>query len=129
MRRPEQALQIQVANYLRVALRPPTLWTAIGHGGGGKARGAILKAMGVQPGWPDFLVMHVEVNETSGITRGLPIVVGLELKSKIGSLSAAQKAMRDKFEEIGAYYDTARSLGEVVDILQLRWIPLHARIS
>lgn len=123
MKRPEQALQIQVARYLQVALRPPSWWSAIGHGGGGRVRGAILKRMGVQAGVPDLLVMHpvARANNTMGCW-----LVGIELKSESGSLSAAQKATRKAFEAAGGLYHVARSLDEVAGFLKGVGIPLYA---
>lgn len=117
MKRPEQALQIQVANYFRVALKPPTIWTAIGHGGGGKVRGAILKAMGVQPGWPDILVISPS------------IVIGLEMKAKGGRPSPYQDAVAHSFHQIAALYFICKSVGDVQFALERSGIPLHARLS
>jgi hypothetical protein len=121
VRRPEQQLQIQVARYLTLALRPPTLWTAIGHGGGGKVRGAILKAMGMQPGWPDFLIFHPDFNEVC--------VLGVEMKSDVGSLSAPQRDVRDGFKAVNAIYLIARSVEMVQTYLRAYGIPLHAKLS
>lgn len=123
MRRPEQSLQIDVAKYLRVALRSPTYWSAIGHGGGGRVRGAILKRMGVQAGVPDLLVMHpvARANNTMGCW-----LVGIELKAAQGRLSEAQKATRKAFEDAGGIYHVARSLDDVAGFLKGVGIPLYA---
>lgn len=120
---PEQTLQIQVANYLRVALRPPTIWTAIGHGGGGKVRGAILKAMGVQPGWPDILIIHP-----------LPelvyhAVLGIELKSTKGKQSPDQHAVMEGFQNATCDYKICRSINDVALALVHAGVPLYARLG
>lgn len=128
MRRPEQALQIAVAAYLRLALKPPTIWTAFPAGGGGRVRGGILKAMGLKAGWPDLLVLHVEENETSGISRALPIVCAIELKAAKGTQSAEQKSVMAAFHAIGAGYAVARRVEDVEIILRQNDIPVHATI-
>lgn len=95
MRRPEQALQIQVAAFLRHALKPPVLWSAFPAGGGGAIRGAILKSMGLQAGWPDIIIIcrgHA----------GYGFVVGLELKAANGRPSPSQRAMEKAWESVGA---------------------------
>ncbi len=126
---PEAQLHKAVAAYLRLALKPPTIWTTIGHGGGGKVRGAQLKAMGVQPGWPDILVIHPEAVDSSGVSWTAPIVVGIELKSKAGTLSAAQRKVFSTFPQAGCACDLARSLDDVFNILTNRRITVYARPS
>jgi hypothetical protein len=121
MRRPEQQLQMAVASFLRVALRPPTIWTAFPAGGGGRVRGAQLKAMGLQPGWPDLLVMYY--------TKTAPLVVGIELKAGKGKQTPEQKAVESTFNYLGAYYFIARSVDEVEGFLKGVGIPLHAALS
>ncbi len=123
MKRPEQALQIQVANYLRVALRPPTLWTAIGHGGGGKVRGAILKMMGVQAGWPDIIIIHPLPEPVYSV------VLGIELKAGKGQQSTAQRLVMEGFREAVCGYEICRSLQEVELAIAHAGIPLHAKLS
>lgn len=120
--RPEQQLHMAVASYLRLALRPPTIWTTIGHGGGGKVRGALLKAMGVQPGWPDILVL--------GPTTGEPFaLIGIELKAAKGMQSPEQKKLGYAFVAAGGFYYLARSVDEVEGFLRGVGIPLHASVS
>lgn len=120
-KKPEQVLQTAVARYLDRALRKPTWWSGIGHGGGGRVRGAILKGMGVKAGVPDLLIVHPAPMNNSGC-----LLVGIELKSADGSLSPAQKETRDAFTEAGAFYYIARSLDEVEGFLRGIGIPLHA---
>src|ERR1700682_4291340 len=52
---PEQALQIAAAEYLTRALPDYARFTAFPAGGGGRVRGARLKAMGLKGGVPDLL--------------------------------------------------------------------------
>lgn len=117
---PEQRLQIQVANFLRLALRPPTVWTAFPAGGGGKVRGALLKAMGLKAGWPDVQVLH-----PMGLNT---LVVGIELKAKKGRLSKPQVETCEALWAANARYVECRSLEEVDRCLRRAGIPMHARV-
>ena len=116
-KRPEQALQIAVASFLRHALKPPVVWSAFPAGGGGAIRGAILKAMGLQAGWPDILVMAPG-----------PVVVGIELKAGAGKQSEQQVRIQNGFMDCNAMYYVARSVEEVEGFLKGAGIPLHARL-
>jgi hypothetical protein len=124
MRRPEQQLQIQVANYLTLALRPPTFWTAIDHASGvknGRLAGALRKARGVRPGLPDILIFEKCDMWTC--------VIGIELKAAKGKQSAEQWKIEKAFMDCKADYFLCNSLESVVDALQLCGIPLHAKLS
>lgn len=103
--RPKQSeaqLHRTVAKYLDAVLRPPVIWTTIGHGGGGRVRGAQLKAMGLKKGWPDILI----------IAPG-PNVIGLELKAAKGTPTDEQRAMEAAFFNCRAWYITCRSVDDV----------------
>lgn len=115
---PERDLQIAVAAYLAVALKPPTIWTAFPAGGGGKVRGGQLKAMGLKPGWPDILV----------IAPG-PVVVAIELKAKVGRQSPEQKIVAKAFWDCKAPYYLCRSAGDVQMSLEDCRVPLHAKVT
>lgn len=117
MKRPEQTLQIQVAKYLAVALKPPVWWSAIGHGGGGASRGAFLKAMGMKAGVPDIILLWP--NNKAGI----------ELKAPKGKLSPAQKQIIKDWSAAGAYVGVCKSLEEVAALLTKLGVPLHASVS
>lgn len=119
---PEAQLHRAVAEYLRVALKPPTIWTTIGHGGGGRVRGAQLKAMGVQAGWPDIIVLHPN-NILSCV------VACIELKASKGTQSKSQKLLAHSFDMAGANYSVCRTLEQVERALLDCNIPLHARTS
>lgn len=113
---PEQTLQTQVATFLHWALPPDIPWSAIGHGGGGKLRGMILKGMGVQAGWPD---LHL-------IVRGRPIYI--EIKSASGTLSEAQKAVHSAITVAGGVVSVCRSVDDVRAFLEILGVPLQARL-
>jgi hypothetical protein len=121
--RPEQQLQMAVVSFLRVALRPPTIWTAFPAGGGGRVRGAFLKAMGLQAGWADLFIFAR--CEMAGASRN----VALELKAAKGRQSPEQKAFQANWEEAGGLYFIARSVDEVAGFLKGVGIPLHAALS
>jgi hypothetical protein len=123
-RNPEQQLQIAVADYLRLALWPPAVWSAIGHGGGGKVRGAILKAMGLRAGMPDVVIILPYRTE-----RPIPVVIGLELKAKAGRQSPEQKAVEKDWNACGGFYHVCRSVDEVEGFLRRTGVPLRASVA
>lgn len=114
---PEQTLQQAVAEFLDAALPRDAWWTAIGHGGGGKVRGGILKSMGVKPGVPDLLV----------IWRGACFFI--ELKSKNGRLSAAQMQVAKDLQYAGAHFGWARTVENVASLLTAWNVPLRASVT
>lgn len=116
----EAALHKSVAAYLRLALKPPTIWTTIGHGGGGRVRGAQLKAMGVQKGWPDILIVWPDQDG--------PRVLGIELKRKDGRVTPEQRQMFLDFTRALCIYVVCRSLDEVDACLRRAAIPVHATL-
>lgn len=126
MKRPEQSLQIAVASYLRLALKPPTIWTAFPAGGGGRRRGAFLKAMGLQAGWPDILVAH---KFTLGDFEDFTLLLGLELKAGKGSQSPAQKLVMQSFIDLGMGYEVCRSIEDVQLALVHSGVPLSASVA
>lgn len=103
---------MQVARFLDMALPPECWWTAFPAGGGGKARGGKLKAMGLKPGVADILILH----RRPSCHR----VLWLELKAPKGTLSAAQaqffRAMHP-FHATGLGAAVARTLEDVEAIL------------
>lgn len=112
--RPEQTLQTQMATFLGHALHWPDWFTAIGHGGGGKVRGAILKGMGVKAGVADILVL------------GQRKSIWLECKSKDGRQSPEQKNFQRVAEANGHIYTIVRSLEQCEGFLLGVGVPLHA---
>lgn len=123
---PEQDLHKAVAQYLHLALPEEYEWTTIGHGGGGALRGAILKATGVKPGWPDIIILKpVDQHLYTGLVRFL----GIELKAHKGSpLSNHQKHIRRRIFAIGGHVHVCRSLEQVQGCLRAEMIPLRINI-
>jgi hypothetical protein len=113
---PEAALHKAVAHYLPMVLAPEVVWTTVGHGGGGKVRGAQLKAMGLRAGWPDIQLMWRYGNATR--------VLCIELKSASGRLEPEQRACADDLERAGAIVLVARSLDAVKGILEGVNVPM-----
>lgn len=101
----EAQFQIAVAAYLEVALKKGVLWTAFPAGGGGYRRGALLKRMGLKPGWPDLLFLH----------RGK--LFGIELKTPIGKVSPAQRALHKALQAQGVPVLVVKTSAEVSDAL------------
>ncbi len=118
-RQPEQALQRSVAQLLDMILAAPTEWTAIGHGGGGATRGGILKSMGLKPGWPDIIISS-PIEHSRGRSS---LMVGLELKSKDGTVSHHQKVVHAALEKSGWQIFVCRSPEEVISALRVAGIP------
>jgi len=111
--RPEQALQRQVCEYLDWCLLPPAFYTSIPAGGGGRIRGAILKATGYKAGVPDLMVIY------EGRARFL------ELKSKAGRLSIDQKMTINTIHAAGCETIVCRSLDDVRFSMEYWEIPLR----
>lgn len=117
MNRPEQELQIQVANFLRYAMPPTVFWFAPNPGIARKkgARvGKIQKNMGVKAGVPDLVFM-----------RGMK-PFGIELKAPRGTLNAAQKEVHIELIDADVPVYVATSLDQVEFILRDLGIPLKA---
>lgn len=107
----EDQLHRSVAQYLALVLKPPTLWNTFPAGGGGKARGQRLKAMGLKPGWPDLIVLHPKGR--------LTMVLGLELKCGRNRQSAEQKAVAEQFAGLPlAHLAVCRSIDDVASELK-----------
>lgn len=119
MKHPELQLQITVADFLRQACPYP--WTHIAHGGFQLDRrtASRLKACGLQPGWPDFMVL---------IPDG---TLQLEIKTKTGRLSMHQRAhalwLKEKLPN--HVYRVCRSLEDVQAALDGCDVPLRARAA
>lgn len=119
MRNPEAQLQRAVASYLSLVLSNKVMWSAIGHGGGGKIRGAQLKGMGLRRGLADFYIAWYTINGQQ--------TLWIELKSKDGRQSDEQKQFQTCVENIGHSYIICRSIDEVVNAIILNAVPTKAR--
>jgi hypothetical protein len=117
----EQTLQTQIATFFGWALSGNVWWTTIGHGGGGRLRGAILKGMGLKAGVPDILILY----------RGHAYF--LEMKKPgarpkrggKGGISAEQIAVHAQIETAGGSVATCYSLDDVR--AQLEWWQIPTR--
>lgn len=118
---PERALHNAVAAFLRAALPGDVAWTTVGHGGGGKVRGAQLKAAGVMPGWPDLQVLI----PYGGHGR----LLGIELKAARGRLSPEQIDCHQRIERAGGEAIVCRSVEEVETALRIRGVALKASVG
>lgn len=127
MKRPEQDLQKACADLLNAILLPGVLWTAIGHGGGGKTRGAILNGMGVKAGVSDLLIMWSVLREERGInnswSRQEPRILWIELKSVGGKMTKDQDEWFRAATAIGQSCRTVRSLEELMSVLITYEVP------
>ncbi len=103
-----------VARFLDLALPDDACWTTIPAGGGGKVRGAKLKAMGYKPGWPDILIIYRQQ------------AFNIELKAPQGRLSKAQKDRHPLIRNAGAPIAICQRIEEVEGSLRGWGIPLRA---
>jgi len=117
-RAPEFILHKAVADFLRVALPDDVMWLHIPNGGSRtKAEAGKLKAMGVKPGAPDFLLLAEGAH------------YAIELKAKNGRLSDAQDQWAGEFTSIGGEYVECRSLEAVEAALRSWGFPLRATLN
>lgn len=106
-----------VAEYLLLALQPPTFWTTFPAGGGGMVRGRQLKGMGLKAGLPDLIIIH----------EGK--LFGIELKAPKKYPSPEQRAVHKELRNAGCEVFIARSVMEVALALETWAIPLKARVA
>jgi len=104
----EHDLQIQVAQYLNLALPSQTVWHHSPNEGKHKVYYRKLQIKkGMHTGWPDIEIIH----------RGRFICI--ELKTAKGRLSKAQKACHGKITLAGGLVKVCRSLEEVQQFLEM----------
>ena len=117
--RPEQALQIQVVNYLR-AVCPEAITAAIPNGGyRTPVEAMIFKATGVTAGIPDLMILWK------------PSKVGfIELKAPKAKtrLSDAQKSFQVSLSQMDHLNATASSLDEIRAIVRVWGIPSREHV-
>lgn len=118
---PEEAFHRQAADYLTAVLDPVVWWTTFPAGGGGKVRGARLKAMGLKAGVPDILMTWLDGDDMAAI--------GIELKAGGGSLSKAQKDMHMEMRQKGWGVFVCRSVEAVDDALTYCRVPRRGRLA
>jgi hypothetical protein len=118
----EDQFHVSVAGLLDVCLKPPdAFYTTFpaGYGKLSKAMSGRLKAKGMKAGMPDILVFYRRSHETSQ-------VIGLELKVKGNSTSAAQRATHALLQAVGIKTYTIRSLDGVISALHNAGIPYRS---
>lgn len=116
MASPEFALHCAVADLLRICLPNDILWSHLPFGEARTKRTAgRLKAMGVTPGWPDFLILG----------PGGPVFI--EIKAKGQRLSAAQAEWHRKAQALGYIVYLARAIEDVQAILRRHGLTRRAR--
>jgi|GEM_PF-1174708 len=113
-RAPEQALQKQIAQFLDAALAGNSFYSALPLGGGGRVRGALLRATGTKIGLPDVMVLD----------GGRALF--LELKTpKTGRVSPAQEACHKALRRAGCAVYVIRSLDEAIIALRECGVPMR----
>ena len=117
-RHDEDDLQRDVCRFLDVALPTGATYFAVPNGGKRHVREAArMKGLGLRPGVPDLLVIH----------NGRALFV--ELKTKRGVMSAAQKAMQKMLVYCGCDVMLCRSVPEVEAGLRECGVHLKASVS
>lgn len=115
----EAQLHREVADYLRAVLDERQAWfTTFPSGGGGRARGGILKGAGLQPGVPDILILP----------RGR-CACWLELKAAGEYPKPVQRALHERLRSLGCLVAVCRSVDEVEGTLRAWCIPMRGRIA
>ena len=110
---PEQALQVEIVQWMKRTLPPEVVFFHVPNGGNRSAReGAIFKAMGVVAGVPDLLIAWPGV------------VVAIELKAGKGKASPAQEIMHERLKAIGWHVAEARTLSDFQSVLIGLGVPL-----
>ncbi len=102
----EAQFQLAVVAYFKIALPDDEVFLHPDNGGKMSPQRRIrLAHMGVLPGAPDLFLFY----------QGQPLAI--ELKTKGGSTSNAQKALHPRLEAAGVPVAICRTLGEVYDFL------------
>ena len=113
----EEQLHKAVARFLHLALPLNVFWTTIPAGGGGKARGGKLKAMGYRAGTPDIMF----------VVEGRAHFI--ELKTATGRMSDAQQDVHPEIARAKGVVALCRSLAEVEGTLIGWGIPLRTKAA
>ena len=110
----EDQLHKQVAGFLAAGLPRDVVWTTFPAGGGGKVRGAQLKARGLRAGWPDIQIF------------GAGKLVLIELKTAKGVVDPEQVECHAALTKAGALVFVCRSLDDVQRALVAARVPFRA---
>jgi hypothetical protein len=115
----EDQFHVSVAELLDVCLKPPlTFYTTFpaGYGKLSKATAGRLRAKGMKAGMPDILVFYRRSHDST-------FVIGLELKARGNSTSAAQRTTHAALQAVGIRTYVVRSLDGVLLALNDASIP------
>jgi hypothetical protein len=109
----EITIHYGVAALLNLTLPSRILWTHFPAGEVRSARtGAKLRRMGLKPGWPDFILLDTETG----------YMYCLEVKTRVGALSAPQKAWKAQFDRSPtSRYAVVRSTEEAKQVIDEWW--------
>jgi hypothetical protein len=114
----EVETHIGVADALRAGCMPGWLWSHFPSGEHRDERtGALLKRMGLQRGWSDFLLIS-----PTGVHYWL------ELKRGKASLTRDQEAFAATLQARGVPFAVARSLEDAIRVLRM-WGALRLRVA
>lgn len=113
MNRPEEALQRAIVQWLefhRARLEKRMLWFAVPNQRGTRSRAemGVLKALGVEPGTPDLVLVH---------DLGRVVFVELKAPGKEGNLSPYQREFLERATRMRAPYYVIVSLEDFVALL------------
>lgn len=112
----EQEWHIQLVREIRELRLLSSGWSFTHFPAGGERTaksGAIMKAMGLERGWPDLIFLRPPTPELS---VGLPH--GLELKRLGETTSDDQDRIAARFQSFGWPYAVADNIGTAVDVLR-----------
>lgn len=121
----EKQLHRTVAEFLDVALVPPTVWTTFPAGWGklSDAMAGELRACGLKKGFPDILIFDIhQIIANRTYTK----VVGIELKTKTKA-SAAQQLMFPRLRDLGIAVYVCHDLQQVIAALREQCVIMRAR--
>lgn len=114
----ERRLTILVSDFFIRALPKELLWSHFPAGEKRAAKtAALLKRMGLQRGWPDFILI-----------LGGGRAAFIELKVGDGKLSERQEEHEAKAQALGALWAECHSLNEVQAVLEMWGIKLRATV-
>jgi hypothetical protein len=127
MKRPEEALQRAIIRGLRLGLPHGFMVHHSPNGGKrSKVEGAIFKALGTVPGWPDITIMGVRhFEDGKPLEAPEPVCCFMEVKAMSGRLTDAQMKCHDRLTDLGFKVAVVRSWNDVVDRCRAWQLPLR----
>lgn len=113
----ELQLHFAVADYLRRVMPPGIPWSHFPAGERRDAKtGAKLKRMGLNPGWPDFIILTNPV-------------ICIELKTDKGRMTPSQKIFAADVQSQDHTHFVARNIETIEMALQQYGIPLKGKMT